>query len=515
MTRLEGKVGRVRRRLALLEFSASAIRLLFYLSILAGVLVFAHRFFYLGRTNALIAGCLAALGAAGWVALSCRKINTGDAARRIDRKFNLQERVSTAQAMWGSPEPMLPALAADAEGHAEKIDPTQFRFRPPRLLCFLPIPLLALAVGLLAVPSMDILGRQQRRQQRQAEREQVKSRAKHIGIKARELNSRAQEKKLPEAKKLALKMQKLADDLAKSPKTKQHAMIKISKLADEARSRRDKFTRAEKLGRFNPGESDAIQSKIQKLGEAKQCMQKLAAALNDGKFGEAAEALEELAKKLNDGSIPTDEARKLGEALKELAANMPADDELTQALDRLAELLESLDLNDAQCMATAAGQMKLTKLEIEELLRLMEELKACDFAGDVLDYEQMCLSCGEPGKDGEQRRMGIVGLLGVGGAGPASQRGAIGGRGIGPRPRAGEQPVGFDQTGVKGKLGPGKILATRFVRGMPPDEAEAKSEYQEVLQSARKAAEDAISREDIPPESREKIKRYFDDLDKK
>jgi|GEM_PF-3149973 len=523
MTRLEGKVNNVRTRLALLEFAASAVRLLFYLSAVAAILVFADRLFHLGHTTALVLGAPAAAAVIAWLVITGRRISADYAARRIDGKFGLQERISTALAMGHSHEPMLPALAADAEHYANNIDPSRFRFDPPRELKFLPAPMLALAICLLAVPPMDILGRQQRHEKRQAEQERIKNQANHLRTQALKLERTARKEKLPEAKKLAHKMQKLAEDLARSPKTKQSAMIRMSKLSDETRKQRERFRRAEEFGKLDLGKSASLKTKIGKLGEAKKAMQKLANALNAGELAAAAEALKDLAEKLKDGSISPEEARKLSEALKELAENMSVDDELAQALAELAKQLQSLNGLDAARLAQALQQMQLTRQEMLELLKMIQEMKACDFALDVLEYERMALSRNKPGrpcaKCGKFGCMGIgcMGLqgTGMGGMGPVMQKGPFGGGGLGQRPLAEKQPVEHLSTKVQGKLTPGKILGVQFQRGMPTEGSEAKAEYQEVLTAARKAAEDAIRREDIPPQLREKIKGYFGDLEKK
>jgi len=522
MTRLEGIVSSIRARLALLEAAASALRFLFYVSAAAAALVFADRLFHLGQSNALIAGALATAGVAAWLVITGRRISTDFAARRIDGEFGFQERISTALSVRHSGEAMVPALTADAERCAGSVDPSRFRFRPPRELKFLPAPILALMVGLWAVPPMDILGRQQRQQKRQAEQEQIKKRAAHLHTQALKLEGTAREKKLPQAEKLAHKMHKLAQDLARSPKTKQSAMIRMSKLSDETRKQRKRFERAEKFGKLDLAKSASLESKIGKLGEAKQAMRKLAEALSAGKLGDAAEALKDIGEKLNDGSISPEEARKVSEALKELAENLPADDQLAEALARLAKQLGSLDPLDAARLAQALQQMQVTRREMLELLKLMQEMRACDFALDVLEFERMCLSRDKPGrpcaKCGRLGCMGIgcMGQPGMGGGGGAAmQKGPFGGGGLGQRPLAEKQPVEHLSTKVKGKPAPGKILGVQFQRGMPPEGSEAKAEYQDVLTAARKAAEDAIRREDIPPQLREKIKGYFGDLEKK
>lgn len=553
MTALEGKVRRVKNRLALIEFLVSATRILFYLAVAAAALVLIDKFFRLGRTITLMAGGWAVVAGLVWLVLTRKQISEGYAARRIDGAFGLQERISTAISVArSSDEPMAPALAADAERHAERIDAARFRFRPPRELKLLPAPMLALAVVLLFVPQMDVLGREKRETERRIEREEreeVRKQAKHLGIKARHFQNRVKEKKQTKLNKLALQMQKLANDLAKAPNTKKKAMIKMSKLTNEIDKQRKRIARAQKFNALKLDKTGKLRDKTGKLDKAKASMKKLIDALQKGKLDDAADALAELAKKLQSGEISPEEAKKLGDALKELANNMPAGDQLTQDLADLADQLQSLDPKDAAKFAKAMQQMKLTQQQMQQLQNMMQQMQSLDFAQDILDYEKMCMSSGKPsnlckvcgnkmcmacgtfgcvcclnpiGPDGGpccrcNKPCGACGSAMCKGMGmcqgPVAVKGPFGGKGQGRRPLGEKGPTDFKPTKLPSNLGPGKILATQFVRGMPPDDAEAKAEYQDVLEQARKMADDAIRREDLPPQYRKKIKQYFDDLD--
>ena len=52
----------------------------------------------------------------------------------------------------------------------------------------------------------------------------------------------------------------------------------------------------------------------------------------------------------------------------------------------------------------------------------------------------------------------------------------------------------------------------RAVLGVHDESGEAKQQYEEIIKAARKMADDAVNNEEITPQYREKIKRYFDDL---
>jgi hypothetical protein len=392
---------------------------------------------------------------------------------------------------------------------------------------------------------MDLLHRAERQEQQEREKKEVIRQAEHMAVKARQLVQKAEAKKLAAMKKIATEMQKVSKQLEKKPPGKQEAMVKISKLQEKVRKRREQLGRAEKFGKLDKSLTGKTDEKIEKLGKTKQEMQKLSDAVKLGDFKKAAKALEELQQKMADGSLSPEKLENLADAMKKMAKGMPQNDELTKAMKKAAEELKSACKGgkcSKQGLSKALEQMKLSQKQMQEIQKQMDEMKACDFARDVLDYEKMCMSCKRPsqicpvcgnpvcagcgtfdcvccpvniGPDGDPCcHCNVSGMCkgGGGGSSPVMQKAPTGGQGGGERPVAEKQPVDFNATKLPPNLGPGKILATQFLRGMPPEDAEAKAEYEDVIKAAKELADEAIRREDIPPESREKIKNYFDDL---
>jgi len=521
MTSTESVVRRARARLMLLEALSAAIVFIFWLSVAAAMIAFAHRLVYLSITTMAILFGASAAGLAAWLLITRQRVTPDLAARRVDDEFRLQERMSTALAMAASGEEMLPALQADAERHACGVDVSRFRFKPPRQLHFLPLPLLALAVAAWLMPPVDLLGRRHEHKRRQAERDEVRTQAREFLIRARELKRKTEREKLATAKKYALKMEKLADDLIRAPKTKHDAMVKMSKLADDVREARQKFERAREFNSGKRSDPATLGEKIEDLGQTKDAMKELADALRDGKLDDAAKAFDRIAEQMKNGGLTPEEARKLGEAMMELAKNLPQNEKLAELLRELGKRCASC--NNAGDFADLLEQVQLTQAELAELEQLLAELQACDMELDLLEYQQMCLACkkgkGKNGKPlafclGGNRNANSAWLLGMKGGkgGVALVPTPAGGRGKGERPTGAKHDVDFLKTKAAAKLGPGVILASQFVRGMPPDSGEARQKYEDVIRSARKMADDAVHREDIPPQCREKIKQYFDDL---
>jgi len=540
MTAFETHIRTIRKRLVLLSAASSAIRLLFYLAIAAAILILARRFFYVGTTPLAIAGVVAAAACVAWVIRKRQPVTMLLAAERADGAFALQERLSSALAMMGSGERMLPALIDDASRHAGQVDPSRFRFRPTRHLLLLPAPIAVALAGLLFVPQMDALGLLRTQKQREEERKEVRKRGEHLSVKTQELARRIGKADLPEARKLALEMQKLADEMRQTPAPKQEAMLRMSKLSEEAR----KLQEQGQGKRFEGMKSEVSQKLDKKIGEldkTAKAMRDLRDALQKGDLDKAAAAMKNIGDQMKEGKVSDGELQKLGEALAEMAKDMPANDQLTKSL---AEMAQKLGAKDAEALAQALQQMQLTAEQMQELQKLMQQAQAADFAKDLLDYEKACLACSGSGKKTRLCICGNPPCAGCGtfncvccptpvgpdggpccrctfkagagaGGGMANTFGPKGGKGSGERTMSPPGPVDFKDTRVPQDLAPGKILATQFLKGMPPEGADAKLEYQNVLKSARKVAEDAMRSEDIPPEYRDRIKCYFEDLEKK
>jgi hypothetical protein len=97
---------------------------------------------------------------------------------------------------------------------------------------------------------------------------------------------------------------------------------------------------------------------------------------------------------------------------------------------------------------------------------------------------------------------------------PLGIGGGMGGPGIGmggkTPPAGGPLNVKKGDTMVRGMKGQGESL-NRSVRG-GPDRADPNASYYEVYPSARRAAEDALSKEQVPAGYKRQVKEYFDSI---
>jgi hypothetical protein len=93
----------------------------------------------------------------------------------------------------------------------------------------------------------------------------------------------------------------------------------------------------------------------------------------------------------------------------------------------------------------------------------------------------------------------------------------MGGTGMGRGNRVGELPdlnAGFKPTVLPGDLTKGKVLATILQKGAPQDDAESTLEYvTEAFVEVRQEAEQALTKEEIPPGAKEFVRQYFGSLE--
>ena len=93
----------------------------------------------------------------------------------------------------------------------------------------------------------------------------------------------------------------------------------------------------------------------------------------------------------------------------------------------------------------------------------------------------------------------------------------MGGRGHGAGGRVGDLPdqqETFTPTVIPGALNKGQILATIMQKGIPEKGAKPTQEYiQGEFAQVKQEAEQALSKEEIPPGSREFVRQYFGTLE--
>jgi len=256
--------------------------------------------------------------------------------------------------------------------------------------------------------------------------------------------------------------------------------------------------------------------------------------LERGQAGPASERLREMAEKLAAGQKPTaDELQALAEEVRRgLAAAKPygeLGEHLQKALakldaEQLAEAAESL-----QDAAAALEKLQQQLADLQATGKLMQQLRDAQMRIANRGQAGACKACGGKGCSqcqGSGLQLGPGGRPGPGGQRPRE--------GIFPMdadlwkvpewtvPRVDGVPAGEDagdpqppelaEPGrVPGQLSPGGPMPGMSLRGLSIEGA-SQLEYERAVEAARGAAEEALSKEQIPRSYQDVIRRYFDEI---
>ncbi len=522
MSRLESNLRLVRRRLLWLKFQQTTFQILFYSSCIAllGLLIsklFPYELplsiFFAGIAGASLLGSLAIM--------LIRRMSLFGAAVAADEKLRLKERLSSAVLLERMDDPMVQALRVDAEKRSERIHPQRdFRIENPWQLRWSALPVVAIFVASLLIPNGDLFGIQDEDKEKtvtqgtQREGERLKKSAEAL---RKRLEKEPRSELAKDLAPIVDEMEKLSEEMARSPVSKKRALAKLNKLSDQIRDRKKSF----------PGD------RISKDRLPTPLMTKMTRALNralgENNLKKAMEELTKLQEKIAKGELPEEEKDRLSDELSALAAALQDSPELAKAMAKLAAKLNLKNLNLAEL--TEAFEGTLSELEnLDALLAEMEFLDSvlwdvearrlalaglgrCAMCGKALDGE--CLNPDCSCKDGEECICAGMCQGKTGMCKGCSARCAMGlglrgaGRGIGNRiPDPGNPLTNFEDTKIKGSMTRGKILGAMRVAGESL-KGESTVEYVEVFDQYESRAEDALVKEEIPRGYRNIVRGYF------
>jgi hypothetical protein len=359
--------------------------------------------------------------------------------------------------------------------------------------------------------------------------------------------------KRPEAQKGAIlrqvtrNMQALGKDMEKGRLTRKQALLKLGKL--------------EKLGlqaQLNPGGVEAQKRLSEAAAEMKTAaaaleksrQTQLAAALaklqsaagDEGKAGEGSKALtaeqraalEKLASSLK--SSPGQQLLGLDADLASVLAELMAKGDMQEALKILAQLAQKLQdpqtlqqMTPEELKQLAAEMRKLAEAlkgsDLDEVAKQMLEMAKALERGDLKACQKgagkcaaMCMGLGKcPGAG-----MALNGMAACRG-GLQSGKGGVGpGDGMSQydpnrphdvnRQAPSRIPTQHYNTRIPGQQGDQGESYSIEIMGAPDKAGNARVPYYEVYPDYRRAAEDALSREDVPGPYRDRVKTYFDSL---
>ena len=467
-----------------------------------------------------------------------------EAALAIDRKFGLDERLSTALTLPESlrETPAGRALVADAVRHVSQLDiRSHFGLSFPKrlwlpaipaafalLFAYLPEGLLqsALASGNKAAES--------KRVDPQTARKVLAS----VGKKLQERKEALAKAELGETQtgKLMAEILKKVNDLSKAPPAdRRQAMADLNKLAEFLKERRRELE-----------DGDQIRKQLEQLKDLGRNgpADEIARELARGDFAKAAEKMQELREKMAKGEMSPQEKQELQEQLKTLqkrieqVANQEERrkeleearakgqiseqtyQEQKQKLDQQAESMKGLKqlaekLSQAQ-EQMASGDMKKAA---ETLGEGQEQLERMAQNGEELEALESALADLQDAKEGmaedSLNRLGeaLEGMQGLGqnGMRPGNGNGMGRGRGQGDRGEAPDDTNAYE-TRVRQQITKGVAVLGGFADPTKQVRGESLAEIQGSVEAAAGAAAQALTEQKIPNESKRHVLDYYDKL---
>jgi len=468
-------------------------------------------------------------------------------ATSADRRLGLKDRLGSAVEFLGrsAPSGMERATVSDAVDYVRRARTNEayplglYRGTRAAGLC--------LAALLLAqtLPIPPLLVSPRAREERAALRRE----ASKIEPLARKLEEAAQRDENAEVAELARRLRELARTLDQGKLDRKQALLQVRKLDEDLAQLERKLgpppvkTAGEAAEELQSAARESIASKAMALAEK-------AAQSGDRKAAEEFKQLAERAKRAGSPAELSSLANELGEraARAGISLNLPpgvaallsqafADFDMDlsdQALEELAKTAETWpsDLSPEEMARLAAELEALAKAlegtDLSELAKSLREAAECLRAGDCqaaarclgkgcelcrgklarLDLAALCRSC----------RGGLCGLCGArsGGMGVGPDRGTQ--KAIPPNaPAAALYAPRFTETSgslapVRAQLRPQGPMLVTTEKGAPSKLTESRVPYYQVISDYSKAAEEALSREDVPPSYRSTVQAYFDAL---
>ena len=458
-----------------------------------------------------------------------------DAAIEIDRRFGLQERVSSTYALTDEERasPIGQALVDDALRAIDRVVVAEgFRLSLSRsaLLPILPSAAAFLVAVFLNPASETATATTEVAQQKV----QVKKASEILAPKAAQLQREAHEKGLSkEAEEQFIKLEQGLKQLAKGDDDRGQAMIKMNDLKKELDERREQLRgndrlkdQLEQLKNLAHGPADKLASALRN-GNLKQAAKELEALkdqLAAGKLDERAKA--ELAKQLEEmeqkiramaekhrkledelrskiaekrAAGQTKDADDLEKQLAKLSKQGPQMQQLERMAKQLGQCAQCTKQGDGQAAAAALAQMQN---ELADMAQQLDEADLLDEALDQLTDAKDAMACKECGG------MGCEACRGRFGDRPGKGLGR--GRGEGDRPEE-ETRTGFYDTKVKQQIGRGAATITDRVDG-PNIKGRVEQDIQAQFEAVRGSASDPLADTKLPRGYRDHARTYFDNL---
>ena len=441
----------------------------------------------------LVAASLAAAAIAGATAWAIwKRPSLVQTALEADRRLGLNERLTSSLELADSDAPMVRELHADARTQLARLDVRrEFPFATPRAIRWLAIPLVLFCLGYVLLPEFDLFNFRERQAEAKAREDAVRVEAERLLAAVQPLRE-LPEQVAGEFEGIAEGVERIAEGLEAGQITEKQAVARLTNLAKLLEEEHQKLATETPIPRLNGDTS--------KLTMAKE----VANNIQNGDFGKAGEKLQDLMQKLQAGELSEQAQDQLESDLNELAKILGGEDSALG--EALADIAAGLKMQDKAALQAALEKLDLTLDDLKSLMEQMAKLQQCQIKFGECENKLYCSACQGICKGGNCPGNKFA-------VGPYGLRGPGRGRGnqIGELP---DVEASFDPKMLSGDMTKGKILASIMQRAAPTDDAESTIEYSEqALVQVKQQAEEALTREEIPPGSREFVRQYFGSLE--
>ncbi len=370
---------------------------------------------------------------------------------------------------------------------------------------------LAILVGTYFLPEFDLLGYRQEREKVFAEKQAVRKGLTRLESRLTLMDKQIQSSASIESHEITKEFKLMTKELF--GKAKEEALLKMgefeSKYKKEFNEHRD-FDNMAKSVSLDTSDKDLAAQTRKKLEQLQE-------QLNDGRLMQVAQTMRDLAKQMQSKNLTQKQKEALAKQMQQLAKQMSQQkgqegQQQSKDLEKLMRELQSspekMDQLCKQCEQTME-QMAQNCEDCENLRQMRDGMK---------DAKQTML--GESFNDFDEKAMEnyLKAQAQLGGSceGDGQGQGNTGGQGQGSGGRPPENPTdtAFKNRISDGRIKKGRILHQIFVSGVP-EKGAARSEYVEVTRAAKDHAAGYLSREKIPREAEEMVKKYFDELELK
>jgi len=514
-------ISKVRFRLAVHRWSLFMVRGLIAGVILGGLWILATRLFPQSgnaESGTLILLAASILSACIWSFL--KMPSRTQSSLELDKRLNLNERVTSSLEMEDMSGPMVDALREDV---VKKVDSISYNREFPLLstrgLNWLSALLIVTGLLYMFLPEFDLTGHNERIAEAKAT-DAVKAVAVERIEKIQKNLTDLDEADVPALKEFDLALNDLKNDLEKGKISEKQMVARLSNLSDDLRRKRNAFQKNNPVPK--------VAGDLKQFSMAKE----LAAAIQKGKMGKAAEMAKAMQQKLQKGDLSEQEKKALQKDLKSLSEMLGGENtELGKALAKAQAGLESGD------MKAALEAMKGAEMSLEDLESIMKQMdqmdqtmfKLAEWKQGSFGESEFCRECGsklskcegeggECESEGGHTHNGVCGSCSGGGNKAGSGNGlGLGGAGRGQGNRLGKLPdVPFNTTATKtsGALTKGRMLADIMQKASPELGQEASVEMiSGAFIQLQQATEQALTQEEIPDASKELVRQYFGALE--